>query len=251
MTPLRRRFDEARLAFMLLTRLPVGKLRDPAPSLAEAQWAYPLVGLVVGIVTWAVLHGAIAIGIGPYAAALAAIAATILVTGGLHQDGLADFVDGIGGGRDRTHCLEIMRDSRIGSYGVVALILAVGTSAAALGDIAGYLTLATALTIAVSSRLAMLAVLLALPAARGDGLGFSAAAGLRMACVPGAMLVTGLTLTMGWSALVVIITAAVATCIIAVLAVRHIGGQTGDVLGAVQAVSEALAWLALSAALSP
>jgi adenosylcobinamide-GDP ribazoletransferase len=251
MTPLRRRFDEARLACMLLTRLPVGRLRDPAPSLADAQWAYPLVGLVVGAVTWAVLHGALALGIGPHAAALAAIAATVLVTGGLHQDGLADFADGIGGGRDRAHCLAIMRDSRIGSYGVLALILAVGTSAAALGDIAGNLTLTTALTVAVSSRLAMLAVLLALPAARGDGLGHAAAAGARMAWVPGAVLVTGLTLTMGWSALGVIATAAVATCIIAVLAMRRIGGQTGDVLGAVQAVCEALAWLALSAALAP
>lgn len=220
-------------------------------DLASVVHFFPVVGLLVGALGAVVFLAASLVHLPGLPAAVLALGAMAIFSGALHEDGLADTADALGALPDRERALEIMRDSRIGSYGVVALILAVGTSAAALGDIAGYLTLATALTIAVSSRLAMLAVLLALPAARGDGLGFSAAAGLRMAWVPGAMLVTGLTLTMGWSALVVIITAAVATCIIAVLAVRHIGGQTGDVLGAVQAVSEALAWLALSAALSP
>ena len=119
---LRRRLDEARLALMLLTRLPVGRLKDPVPSLAEARWAYPLVGLVIGAIAWVAHHGALMLGLGPLPAALVALGAMVLVTGALHHDGLADFADGLGGGRDPDHRLEIMRDSRIGSYGALALI---------------------------------------------------------------------------------------------------------------------------------
>jgi adenosylcobinamide-GDP ribazoletransferase len=235
---------------LLLTRLPVGRLPEPIPTLAEAQWAYPFVGLVIGALSWAVLHGGLALGLGPLTAALVMLAVTALVTGGLHHDGLADFADGIGGGRDRAHCLEIMRDSRIGSYGVLALILVVVVAAAALADIAGALTLSAAFLVTVISRFAMLGVLLALVPARGDGLGHGAAAGARMTWLPGVFLVIGLTPFVGWAALPAMGAAALAALFIARLAVRRIGGQTGDVLGAVQTMSEAAGWLALSVMLT-
>ena len=243
-----RRWDEARLALMFFTRLPVGPLKHPPPTLGEAQWAYSLVGLVTGTLGWAVLHGALFLGVDSLSAALVALGAMALLTGGLHHDGLADFADGIGGCPDRARCLEIMRDSRIGTYGVLALIVTVGVGAAALGEIAGDLTLTAALLVSVVSRLAMLGVLIVLPATRGEGLGHGAAIPPRTTWLPGAILVAVLAVVVGWPALLVFSASGLVALLIGMIAYRRIGGQTGDVLGAVQLVSEAVGWLALSVA---
>lgn len=248
---LRRRLAEARLALMLLTRLPAGTLSDPVPTLSQALWAYPLVGLVVGPIGWAVLHAALALGLGALPAALLALGAVALATGALHHDGLADFADGIGGGRDRAHRLEIMRDSRVGSYGVLALVFAVLLSAAALGEIAERLTLAAALLIGVASRLMMLVVLMGLPPARADGLGRSASARSWAALAPGAAIAAGLAIVVGLPGLAALVAAVLAALAIAVWARTLLGGQTGDVLGAVQIVSQCAGWVALSAFFGP
>ncbi len=126
---------EFRVALMLLSRLPAGRIEGAAPNLADARWAFPLVGLALGLIGWAVHAGALASGAPAPVAAVRALAALALATGALHFDGLADFADGIGGGRDRAHALEIMRDSRVGSYGVLALILIVALWLAALGEL--------------------------------------------------------------------------------------------------------------------
>src|SRR5437763_523525 len=97
-----------------------------------ACWALPLIGLIVGAIAALVLLGAAWIGMTPAVAAGLALAAAVLVTGGLHEDGLADTADGLGGGKDRDHKLAIMRDSRIGSYGVLALMLTLGLRWSAL-----------------------------------------------------------------------------------------------------------------------
>lgn len=246
----RRRVDEARLALMLLTRLPVGRLADPAPTLAQAQWAYPPVGLVVGALGWAALQGALALGLDALAAALCALAAMALFTGGLHHDGLADFADAMSGGRDKAHRLAIMRDSRIGSHGALALMLALALGAAALGALGDALTLAAALLVSVASRLAMLGALVFLPPAREDGLGHGAAAASRLSLLPGALLVAGLAAAAGRAAPVALGAIGLAALAIALQARRRVGGQTGDVLGAVQIGSETAGWLALSACMA-
>ena len=116
MTPVAARLAELRLAVMLLTRLPVGRFTVAPPPLNAAIWAYPLVGLPIGAVIWAVSAGAIYLTALPATiAAVLALGAMLMATGGLHADGLADTADGLGGGRDRAHCLEIMKDSRIGA----------------------------------------------------------------------------------------------------------------------------------------
>ena len=125
MTPLRARATEVQLALMLLTRLPAGRI-DPAPTIAAAAWAFPLAGAVVGVLQALVLIAAIGLGLPMAMAAGLALAAGVLATGGLHEDGLADCADGFGGGRSPARKLEIMRDSRIGSYGALALILGLG-----------------------------------------------------------------------------------------------------------------------------
>ena len=258
MTAGRRRIAEARLALMLLTRLPVGQLAEPAPQLSAARWAYPLVGLVVGLTGWAAQAGALALGLGAAPSALLAVGAMALVTGGLHLDGLADLADGLGGGRDRTHALDIMRDSRIGSYGTIALVLVVGLGAGALAQFSAGAPLAVFLLAGVASRLAMLAALVALPPARGDGLGKSAAgpgagpgAGSGAgALVPGALVCVVVGVATGPAAIAALAVCAATAGGVAWRARVRLGGQTGDVLGAVQAVAEAACLLALSATLT-
>lgn len=251
MTPLRRRIDEARLAVILLTRLPAGRLADPVPSLGAAAWAYPFAGLIVGAAGWAAQAAALALALAPDPAALIAVAVMALLTGGLHLDGLADLADGLGGGRDRAHALEIMRDSRIGTYGAVALILALGLQAAALAQFAAGTPLLALLLAGVASRLAMTAALHLLPQARADGLGKSAAGTHRGTLAPGALVGVGLTVALGAAGLIAVAAAAAMAALVAWRALRRLGGQTGDVLGAVQMIAETACLLALSAALAP
>ncbi|MFW2588078.1 adenosylcobinamide-GDP ribazoletransferase [Sagittula sp. SSi028] len=241
----RRWFDEARLAVMFLTRLPVGRLSDPVPDLAQVRWAFPLVGLIVGAMVaggWVVLG---ALGFAPLLAAALALAAQVMITGALHFDGLADTADGLGGGRDRAHVLQIMRDSRLGSYGAVALGLCALIWVLALADTAhGGLAL---ISVAVASRLAMLVVLVELPAAREDGLGQSAG-GSRRPYLLGAVLSVALMSCFGWLGLAAALAMGTVSLFVARRARRRIGGQTGDICGATQLLSETAGLAILSLA---
>lgn len=237
---------------MLLTRLPAGRLADPVPELAAARWAFPLVGLAVGALGWGAQAAAVAAGLGPAVAALAALAAMVLATGALHLDGLADFADGMGGGRDRDHCLQIMRDSRIGSYGTIALIFALGLAAAALARFDAGAPPQVFLVAGVASRFAMLIVLDVLPPARTDGLGRRAAEaaaqrGRPLAWAPGGVVLAALAAATGAAAVAAAGAALLAGGLVARIARRRIGGQTGDVLGAAQVVAEVACLLALAA----
>lgn len=240
------RLQELRLALMMMTRLPVGRLADPAPTLDQASWAFPLAGLPVAVIGWAGFAGAGALGLSPVLAALVALAAMAWVTGALHHDGLADFADGIGGGRDKDHCLEIMRDSRIGSYGVVVLIFAVGMQASALSA-AGAIPLATFVFIALASRLMMLAQLVLLPPAREDGLGSAATSRSPKALLAGALALFTIAPFVGPETMVLMGAMCLPLAAIAWLAMRRIGGQTGDTLGATQLAAETFGWIAWSA----
>ncbi|WP_371742148.1 adenosylcobinamide-GDP ribazoletransferase [Citreicella sp. C3M06] len=238
------RLDEARLALMLLTRLPAGQIKGDVPDIAAARWAFALTGLPVALIGWGALSGGAALGLAPLPCGFAALAAMALATGGLHHDGLADMADAAGG-RDRAHRLEIMRDSRVGSFGVLALVMVCGLGASALSTMprAGVALMLAA----VISRLAMVLVLALLPPARAGGLGASAQGG-GSAWLPGAALALLLALPLGWAGLIAIAAATAAATLVAWRARTTLGGQTGDVLGAVQICSETAAWLALNAA---
>ena len=175
----------------------------------------------------------------------------VLVTGGLHEDGLADLADGFGGGRDAAQKLAIMRDSRIGSYGTLALIFAIGLRCACLADLAAQdMALAAAAFVAIEAgaRAGLAALLWALPPARGDGLG-QAAAGVGLGSVWAALALGFgvMTLLSGGAALVVAVAIALAQGALAALALRQIGGQTGDVLGGAQQLGSLAGWLAMLA----
>lgn len=237
---LRARRAEVQLAVMLLTRLPVGRIAGEAPDLAAARWAFPLVGLPLGLGVWAVSAGAATLGAGPLIAALLALAALALLTGALHFDGLADYADGIGGGRDKAHALEIMRDSRIGSYGMLAMIVTVGLWVAAVAEVQG--NALTFIAVAALSRAAMVALQEVLPPARDDGMGHMAAGRNRAARIMVAL--TSLAALILWP--LPFLTCAGVTLALGWQAKRRIGGQTGDVLGAAQLLSETAIWVTLA-----
>lgn len=255
---MRARLAEMQVALMLLTRLPAGQLRAgaPVPSLGQAAWAYPLAGAAVGALGAGSLTLGLALGLPASLAAGLAVAVCVLATGGLHEDGLADLADGFGGGRDVARKLEIMRDSRIGSYGTLALIFALLLRVQALALVAGAdlaLALAALLTFEMGTRGGLAVMLRALPSARAQGLGHMAAdvtplrAAAALAFGGGAVLV-GVGIYAGGAAAGCVLGAmALAQGAIAWLAMRQIGGQTGDVLGAAQQVSVLAGWLVLAA----
>ncbi|HEY0212287.1 MAG TPA: adenosylcobinamide-GDP ribazoletransferase [Paenirhodobacter sp.] len=233
---------QLQLAVMLLTRLPAGRLPDPVPQIGAAAWAFPLAGLGPGLIGAGVMAAALAMGLAPGLAAGLALAAQVAVTGALHEDGLADFADGVWGGRDRAGRLAIMRDSRIGSFGAVALILATGLRWQALAVLADPVVM---VAVAVASRVAPVALMAWLPPARAEGLGHSARGG--------GLAGLGLALLFGAGAMIFLPggTMALAVAVAAVtglgaLARARLGGQTGDVLGTGQQVAEITLLLALS-----
>lgn len=228
------------LAFALLTRLPLPQA--PGARGGRAAWAWPLAGL--GVATLAALGGAMATALGLPAplAALATLAVLVATTGAMHEDGLADTADGLWGGWTRERRLEIMRDSRIGTYGVIALVLSLGARWAALWGLfeAGPGMAVTAvLTAAALSRATMPALMAALPPARADGLSKNVGTVPRptVALALGIAALTALLLT-GWGAFGAIFWAAAAALALGLVARRKIGGQTGDILGATQQMAE-------------
>jgi len=239
------RLDEFRLAVMLLTRLPAGRIEGVAPTMAASAWVWPLAGAVVGAIAAVALALALWLGLPPLPAAVLALAAGVLATGAMHEDGLADLADGFGGGATRERKLEIMRDSRIGSYGVVALVLSLAFRAGAIATLAPEGAGWALIAVAAASRAAMPALLAALPPARTDGLGKAAGAETAPA-IPAALIGFAVLLPLGLgSALSVAAAVALAAAAMAALARRQIGGQTGDVLGATQQATEIAAWMAL------
>jgi adenosylcobinamide-GDP ribazoletransferase len=244
--------DEFFAAFTFLTRLPLGVTRADAalPSLADASWAFPVVGVVLGAIGGIAYAIAFAFGLPALAAALIAVATTALITGALHEDGLADTVDGFGGGNTREAKLDIMRDSRIGTFGVIALMVSIGLRTIAIADTGTRWHVFFALIAAHALSRAMLpAALSQLHPAREDGLGASAGRpeqnqvliGLAIAL---AVAVVAIGLRAGLSAAIV---AAIVAIAIGWLARRQIGGQTGDVLGAIEQGAETAALLAVAA----
>lgn len=238
-------------ASSFLTRLPLGLPRaEIAPSLADAAWAFPLVGLIVGAIGGILYAIAWSLALPAMAAGLIAVAATVLVTGGLHEDGLADTADGFGGGATREEKLAIMRDSRVGAYGVLALIFSIGLRVAALAALATrWHVLGAMIAAHALGRGVLPAALDWLDPARSEGLGASAgrpsqtqaliALGIALLIA-----VAGLGIPAGLSAA---IAAALAAIAMGWLAQRQIGGQTGDVFGAIEQGAETAALLAAAA----
>ncbi len=245
-------FWDVPVALALLTRLPLPVL--PAGAFARqarAGWAFALVGVVVALGAGGVGWAALALGLGPWSAAGLALATQIALTGAMHEDGLADTADGLWGGHECARRLEIMKDSHIGTYGVLALVLSAGLRWGALAALVplGPLPLIAA---AALSRGALPLLMTALPNARGSGLSQSVG---RPGAVPGfAALGLGLGIALLCTGAALVgpaLGAALAVMALAAIAQRKIGGQTGDVLGAAQQLAEIALLLGLTVTLIP
>ena len=237
-------------ALGLLTRLPVRVDTDLAVERgARAAWAWPLAGLVVGGIAAVSGAAALRLGLTPAVAAGLVIGVQVIVTGAMHEDGLADSADGLWGGWDQARRLEIMKDSHIGTYGVLALILSVGLRWAALQLLIslGQLWPAVILT-AMLSRLPMVALMHALPPARAGGLSRSVGTPPRATLVLACAIALGATLLLvGPWALPLVLTLGGVSLGWAAIAMAKIGGQTGDILGAAQQLAEITVLLTLLA----
>ena len=248
---LRQRLTELKLGFVFLTRLP---LRHDAPvakgDLAQALWSAPLVGVVVGFVGAVVFSIALVLQVPLLPAAVLTVAATTLLTGALHEDGLADVADGFGGGSTRERKLEIMRDSRIGTYGVIALILSFMVRVCAIAELGDdEAELAALIAAHAGGRAAIPLFMHIVPSARTDGLAADAGVPSSMVSfaavlIGAAALLIGLGIRAGLVALVLL---AGVVAFMAWLSWKQIQGQTGDVLGALEQAGEMLVLLIAAA----
>ncbi|MEO0378965.1 MAG: adenosylcobinamide-GDP ribazoletransferase [Pseudomonadota bacterium] len=245
---LKQRLWDVPAALVLLTRLPMPRLPDHAFAHgARAVWAYPLVGLILGIIVSAVAGLTSLLSLPTMLGAGLTLAALVMLTGAMHEDGLADTADGLWGGQDKVRRLEIMKDSRIGAYGVLALILAMGLRWLGLAEV----TMPALIAALMISRAMMAPLMYALPHARDTGLAHSVGrptvGSTVLALLIAALFALGLTGAPGLVAL--IIAGSVATGL-AALARAKICGQTGDILGATQVCTEIAVLLTLTATLS-
>jgi adenosylcobinamide-GDP ribazoletransferase len=245
------RLDGPRLAVTLLTAIPLpADRRGGAPSrrtaAAAMAWA-PAVGLLLGAASAAVLELAARWGhAGPLLAAVLAVATLAAGSRALHLDGLADLADGLGSRRPAEAALAIMKRSDIGPFGVVTLVLTLGIQVAALAQAQALGRGAPAvIAAAVTGRLALpWACRRGVPAARGTGLGALVAGTVSPAI---SVLLTAAVLAgaFAFGILLMIAVAAglAASLALAALAVRRLGGITGDVLGALVEVATAVCLL--------
>lgn len=249
------------LCLQFFTRLPVPPAARQATAQSLAHFprsirVLPLAGALLGVFAALVLAAALGLGFSPLLAALLALSCPIILTGALHEDGLADCADGFFGGATRQLKLDIMRDSQIGTFGALALMLSLTIRAASLASITSEsagLTAAVLIGAAALSRSAALIPLAVLPPARQDGAGYAAGKpdGMALAAAACLAVIFALGPVLAGAGFVRTLTAiALATgaaYAMVPLAKKHIGGYTGDVAGAAQQLSEIVFYLAFAA----
>lgn len=225
-----RRLEQLTLAAVFLTRLPLARFLPPRlMSLAKGAWAFPIVGALIGLIS------ALPLILGATGFLGAALCVTIAVwlTGALHEDALADFADA-SGGRDREARLAIMRDSRIGSYGVMALLLSSALRIMAIASLSPLHLIAAA----AGGRAGIVLAMGALVPARTDGLAASAGAPGWKNVAMAAILGTFFIISAGSGAALALIAGLIAVAVVIRQARVKLGGQTGDVLGAASVLAE-------------
>jgi adenosylcobinamide-GDP ribazoletransferase len=236
-------------ALKFLTRLPIpfGRTIDP-PPLNQTMRMFSIAGAMIGAMIATVLVATNLLHLPPLLCGLFAVSAGLLITGALHEDGFADTADGLGGGKTRERRLEIMRDSRIGSYGALALLVAVAARVvvyASLLELPWMTSFAVIIATQSFSRALVVDLLWATSPARNDGL--SAYAGQPPRAVAIFAIGVGLMLTLlaGYytafeNAVLALAFGLAATAAVRWQAIRLIGGQTGDICGAAQVACEVM-----------
>ncbi len=254
-TPLRRAGEEVLLAWTLLTRIPAPGFRlQTQANLGSAFWAYPLIGAAVGAIGAAVYVISIELGLGMLSPFAMALAAMTLATGAFHEDGLGDFMDGIGGGQTRERKLEIMRDSRLGTYGVMALVTFFLLSTTLLFELkntgwqpafGGFA--AVFICVGAFQRAALGLPLVLLKPVRSDGLAADTPQPRYRIVALGILIATLISmLLLGPGATAVVFAASMLSALgVTWLAWRQLGGRTGDALGAAASLAGVVSVAAL------
>ena len=245
--------DDFKTAVAFLTRLPMPHPQGPMPAnFVRAHRMFPVVGALIGAVVGLVCLGLRSVGVPDLAAAALALGTGAILTGALHEDGLADVADGFGGGRDRAAKLEIMRDSRLGTYGALILLVSFAAKLSALAAVPDGYVVPGLIAAHALGRGILPWMSVKLPYARNDGLARNAgqpdAATATIAVV---LAVIVALLSLSWSnALFAALLAGLSGFGMAWLALRQIGGQTGDVLGGAEQVAETAILVLLAARLA-
>ncbi len=240
-------------ALGLLSRLPISVDTERAKQRgALAAWAYPIAGLILALIAGIVTQCALWLGLPSTLAAGLTLATLITTTGAMHEDGLADSADGLWGGWDTDHRLKIMKDSFIGTYGVLALGLSLLLRWSALTLILENDMLWPALLAGTMlSRAVMVPMMAFLPHARTEGLSHSVGRPpVQTAYIALAIVAVATLILVQFWALWLVVTCALTALICATIAKSKIKGQTGDILGATQQLTEITALLTLAALLS-
>jgi adenosylcobinamide-GDP ribazoletransferase len=238
--PIRRLGDEITVAFQFLTRIPMPSIAFEADSLSRATKFFPLVGLVIGSGAL-VLRKLLELHLNRSLVALVVLIYLVVITGCLHEDGLADTADGFGGGQTKEQILAIFRDSRIGSYGATALVLSLLArylllASLPLGHFAAYVISSQVLcrwsALPLSYFLA--------PAREQDGQGariakLTSLASLIFGSVFGFAVVA---IALRWSAAAPVLVAIITVLLSSWFYARKLGGVTGDCFGATSQLTE-------------
>ena len=245
--------DDLRTAVAFLTRLPMPHPAGPMPqNFVRAHRLFPVVGAAIGGAVGLFCLGLRAVGLPDLAAAALALGASALLTGALHEDGLADVADGFGGGRDVASKLEIMRDSRLGTYGALLLLVSFVAKVSALATLPDAFVVQGLIAAHALARGVLPFMAMKLPYARKDGLAANAGRpDLATATTAGALALGIAWLVLPWrAAFGAALAAAGCAAGMAWLAQRQIGGQTGDVLGGAEQLGETAILLLLAAMLT-
>ncbi|WP_419932932.1 adenosylcobinamide-GDP ribazoletransferase [Candidatus Poriferisodalis sp.] len=234
-----------RYAWAFLTRLPGGAHPPTERDLGRSVPWFPLVGAIVGALSGAVFW-AVWQPLGAPLAAILAVATGVVVTGAFHEDGLADTADALGGTTPEER-REIMKDSRLGTFGTLALVLVTLVQVFAVMPLASRdAVIALVLAHGVGRALAVAVMALA-RAAPGAGLGHSYTAHLRgLPCALSLLVSYGTAFALGPVGVFAVGAAAGAALAVGLIAHRKLGGMTGDVLGAIAQISQMAALVAVS-----
>ncbi len=242
--------DDFKTAVAFLTRLPMPHPQGAVPAnFVRAQRLFPLVGGLIGAAIGLFCLGLRMAGLPDLGAAALALGAGAILTGALHEDGLADVADGFGGGRDTAAKLEIMRDSRLGTYGALILLVSFAAKLSALAALPDVQLVYGLIAAHALARGVLPAMSMNMPHARKDGLAANAGrtdATVAIAAIAVALVIALFALSLAnafWAVLVAVLCAA----FMGWLAKRQIGGQTGDVLGASEQIVETAVLLLLAA----
>ncbi len=242
------RWRDIGTALTLLARFPIPLILQTPTRFDRVAWAYPLAGSVIGLLAGGILWLALAVGIPPSLSAAICLGTMAMLTGALHEDGFADCADGLGGGHTKERRLEIMKDSRIGAFGTVALVLNILTRWSALTALAAVMPVAAVVVVATAARLPMTVAMLLMPHARTNGLAARAGKPAPIQVLAAILCATVIGLIfVGWIGIWVVFAALLAAVPLGLMAQSKIGGMTGDVLGGIEQSAEIAVLILLAA----